>query len=296
MLGLLAGIAGSLLPRVLGDVGSNLISNKLISQPNSAMAHEQSKELQKLQQKYNTLNATTAFDRNRQLMWEQFYNETTAYKNRYKMTMDDMNRAGLNPVLAASGGFNVGSGPDAALATTPMASTSGGQGVLPSYPQAGSSALRFAQAGKEVEQTKLFSSEIELKIQQATNTIADTELKRAQQGLVEDQERETVERIKKIQEEILKVIKDRNLTEKNIELMDQQVAKLTEEVKRLVATTPIYVDSGLIYSSTWSKIINWIDSNYSDWWSNVITYPFKKAKDGLKELDKFLESRRIYNE
>ena len=33
--------------------------------------------------------------------------EKEAYQNRYRWTMDDMRKAGLNPILAASGGFNV---------------------------------------------------------------------------------------------------------------------------------------------------------------------------------------------
>lgn len=46
-----------------------------------------------------------------------------AYKKRYQHTMEDMRRAGLNPILAASGGFNVGSGPTASAPTAHMANS-----------------------------------------------------------------------------------------------------------------------------------------------------------------------------
>ena len=47
------------------------------------------------------------------------------YKRRYQHTVADMRAAGLNPILAASGGFNVGSGPTVSKADSTPGTTPG---------------------------------------------------------------------------------------------------------------------------------------------------------------------------
>lgn len=49
---------------------------------------------------------------------QQWQREYGAYKSRYQDTMADMKAAGLNPILAAGSGFNVGSGPSASTPQT----------------------------------------------------------------------------------------------------------------------------------------------------------------------------------
>ena len=101
------------------------------------------------------------------------------YKNRYKWTMEDMKRSGLNPILAATGGFNVGSGPQIASAQSFQA---------PASQSLSSTALDFAkteQSGAETEkiaeETDKIHSEINLILRQIIKT--DTENKQVVQNI-----------------------------------------------------------------------------------------------------------------
>lgn len=119
--------AGSLLDKVtpsLIDLGSQYLGNKYITRPNSAYAWDQSREAAEL-----------SWNRTRD-----------AYKTRYQDTMADMKSAGLNPILAASGGFNIGN-PGQAPSPT---------GFMPHQPthQASSSAKNVADISKINQETK----------------------------------------------------------------------------------------------------------------------------------------------
>lgn len=77
------------------DLATGWLGNEFIEKPNANSAYGMSKE-----------GAETA--------WNRTYG---AYKTRYQDTTADMRKAGLNPILAASSGFNVGSGPTAVAAS-----------------------------------------------------------------------------------------------------------------------------------------------------------------------------------
>ena len=117
---ILGGLAGGAL-----DLGAQWLGNELIGKPNSAYAYKQAR-----------IGAEEAFERS-----------YGAYKTRYQDTMGDMQKAGLNPILAAgSGGFNVGNSPQ-------MSAYGGYQPQVPNV-SSSSSARNYADAGLKLGQTK----------------------------------------------------------------------------------------------------------------------------------------------
>lgn len=102
---------------------------------------------------------------------QMFQLEYDAFKRRYQDTTADMKAAGLNPILAATGGFNVSGGPSAKLPQTYQAQ----------FGQAGSSARHFADKNKADaettnigEQTKLTKQNIIHEIAKIANTKGHT--------------------------------------------------------------------------------------------------------------------------
>ena len=91
-------IASTILDAGLGFLGSSLLADN---------ANENSAE-----------QALRAFEQTQQ-----------AYGTRYQTTVQDMRAAGLNPILAASGGFNVGNSPIAPMAQTFQGNMSGTQSI-----------------------------------------------------------------------------------------------------------------------------------------------------------------------
>lgn len=226
------------------DVGSQAVSNRLISQPNSALAYEQQMSAMGQQDRFNQRAATKAYRRSTEaagiayqraaMEAEKAWNrEKTLYGERYQTTMDDMRKAGLNPILAASSGFNVGTGasshaPSISMAQAPMSSVGSGSGYTPDYPQAGSSALKFAQAKTEGERQINLSSGTNKNLADAVRSLEEISLVRARVGHTTAQEQEALKRIKKIEVEIPQIVRRTEEINEHIDLLNSQ-KHLTEK-------------------------------------------------------------------
>lgn len=112
---------------------------------------------------------------------ESFAREYGAYKTRYQDTVADMREAGLNPILAASGGFNVGSG----------ASSTPAQTFQTQYPDVSTSAKNVAEAFESRSRVSKNAQEIKNLVKQAR--------------LTEVMSNETAEKIQKLTAEITKL-------------------------------------------------------------------------------------------
>lgn len=233
----------------LFGLGSNLISNKLISQPNSGMSFQQQKVLQARQDNMNSQAATTAWnrsllagqiqnDRNKKAALTAYNREIEAYKNRYQMTMDDMKNAGLNPILMASKGFNTGSGVQGYGYTSttpqvPMSSVGLGTGTKPDYPRGSSSALDVAKTFTQKAVAKKTGAEVGLVMQKILESIQEVRTKRTQQGLMEQQEREAAARTYNLGLESSEISARINKTLEEVTVLQTKGSLNRQEMKKL---------------------------------------------------------------
>lgn len=156
---------------------------------------------------------------------DQYERSMDMYQNRYTYTVADMKRAGLNPILAATGGFNVGSGPTISMAQ------------MPTYPDISSSALDW-QKTKEAEsntdkidqETQKVIKDAELSAQRTAESLENTLKTRAEKNLVTAQERKTVQEIQNLQQEINKIMANTLLLENQTDYVQSQTAVEREYV------------------------------------------------------------------
>lgn len=285
-----AQIAAAAIPAAI-DLGAKWLGNELISQPNSALSFEQTKAAMELQNKYNIAAAdkswkrsleaaTIANSRNVYNARTAFEREINTYGKRYQLTMKDMEKAGLNPILAASQGFNVGSGVSGQMANAPIGSVPSysvgmAGGNMPTYPEVGNSALSFASRDKAIADTVRSVADTDLIVQKTLESMQDVYTKRANQGLMEQQEREsasrtynlglesyeisarinkTLEEVTVLQtksklnlQEIEKLKIERSKISKDIKLLESKIKQTDLYVKRLKNISPVWDDLGNTY-------------------------------------------------
>lgn len=199
------GIPGALIGGAI-DLGSSWLGSELIGKPNADDAFAQSKEA-----------SAEAFKRS---YW--------AYKQRYQNTMKDMEKAGLNPILAASqGGFSVSGSPEMTAAKS----------FMPSYPeQSASSAYQMMTSGDlNKEKAKTEQTERRKKAEEALNTAQDTFKKYEETVLARTQNKKAAMEIKQIYQEIRNKVAEFNRTiaesYQSLSQVDVNYAKV-EEIKQ----------------------------------------------------------------
>lgn len=177
------------------DIGAKYIGDKYINDPNTEAANE-----------FSSAASAAAFERSQ-----------GAYKTRYQNTMEDMKKAGLNPILASSGGFNVGNSPNATPAQSHMS-----PGQTFDY---GSSALKLAESDKAEADIEKSKSETDLKIQEAKESIERISKIRAEKGLITSQERESVAKMFE--------------SEQRFSLMANQIKEIGSKIEQIQAQTDL---------------------------------------------------------
>jgi len=188
-----------------------------------------------VQDYFNDANATTGWNRNQDAMALQYAYNSKAYQQRYQNTVADMKAAGLNPILAATGGFSVGNAPSVGLPNVaqsyPVTST-----LSSSAKGFAEAALSDAERSKTIEETKKVIEETAKVIQDRAKSLEETLLYREQQRLVGAQEREMVERVVKtytevgeISARIQKTAVEMSKLESDINLNKEQVLNLKAE-------------------------------------------------------------------
>lgn len=146
---------------------------------------------------------------------------TEQYKQRYRYTVNDMREAGLNPILAATGGFSVGSSP----------SIQGNQSFQTNYPWTdfGNSAKNISDSQKsnqEIEESKVRTQNLleqrKLLIQQTKHEFQKINHTRQQANLFTKQEELTQRQIFNLEQEFTKTSVLINKLNEEIDLIRQQ--------------------------------------------------------------------------
>lgn len=195
------------------DLGFQYIGNQLIGKPNAKDAWERMKNA-----------ATVAYNR-----------RMTAYKSRYQNTMEDMRAAGLNPILAASGGFQVGQVtadiPQAPMAQVPNISATNSGLNMAQMDKASQEAMKaFAEVDQVIANTSKIIEEKNLAIQNIAN-------KRAEEKLTKVKEKETVQNVRLLARKIWTELQNFNKITQEAYYLNMQTKLTHSEIARTQGAT-----------------------------------------------------------
>lgn len=213
----LGGALGSSAFDLASGLGADWLSNELIGKPNSAYAWNQSEAA-----------ANLAYDRGKEAATKAYQRERRAYQHRYQWTMDDMTAAGLNPILAAGGGFNVGGGVDASMPNIPMAT-----GPQPIAPTSSASALHMAQSQLAKEEKEKTKESTQLIRRQAMTEIQQLAKVRAETGAITAKEKETIQNIYNLEQQHVKMAKEIMVLANQSSLQAVEKDKLEEQIQQI---------------------------------------------------------------
>lgn len=185
-------------------------------------------------------NAKDAWQRSKQGAQDQWNREYGAYKTRYQDTTADMRKAGLNPILAATSGFNVSGGGAKATAATPYMS-SGSSGNI------ASSAQQLSKTKKTEEETKTEIKRRELIKNQALESIAKKVKHKAETRKIRNEEKiaaanifNAEKRLEQIKVEIAQAEQDTKLKEKLTEQARIQIDQMRANLQAMQNMDKIY--------------------------------------------------------
>jgi hypothetical protein len=146
----------------------------------------------------NMATAKQASDQSSELSQEAFDRSMAAYKQRYQNTAVDMKAAGLNPILAASGGFNVSGQPQAQMAQSFLPTTA-------AMETGSATARNIAEAEKTTIERHKVLKEIALLGEQANLAIQQAYESNAREGVANQQEKNLQAEFVKIKTETLRI-------------------------------------------------------------------------------------------
>lgn len=178
----------------------------------------------------NRNNAQEQWGEQNEMGLQQYKYQKKLFRNRYRWTVRDMKKAGLNPMLAATGGFNVAGGPSVSL---PTAAKAGDWPVA----DMSSSAKDIQELGKVEADTEQSIAERDRAVAQAQESLSRTLVNieqvaktRADTGVAQAQERKLVEEIVKVSAEVNEITSRIHLMENQVDEVQARRALEKEEM------------------------------------------------------------------
>jgi hypothetical protein len=162
------------------------------------------------------------------------------YQQRYQDTVKDMYLAGINPILAATGGFSVGSGP--AMPSTPMSNTQ----------------MDIAGSYKDIQEGKKSEAETGKKIQEKYKVIEEIAKTRAEKGLITAQEKQALQSIERIKAEIAKIFTTREKERAQTELTNVEKDRAKKLIKVLEKNLAQLTKVANVYKGPAGQIITYL--------------------------------------
>lgn len=176
-------------------------------------------------------NAKDAFYRNLEMMNMNYYYNRELYQHRYQWMMRDMAKAGLNPILAAKGGFSTSGSPSVSGASM------GAPGLQQGMPGAGlsASAKAWAEADKIQKETKNVIIERSRIVSDALKNMQQARQAQSQVKVNDKTVNKMEQEIQESQQRVQKMAEEMALINNQIDLMVLQMKSEKEEPANLVA-------------------------------------------------------------
>lgn len=218
------------IPGAIIDIGSNWIGNELIGKSNAEDAYKMSQKA-----------SAAAFERS-----------YGVYKRRYQDTVNDMQLAGLNPILAASSGFNPGNNIQPNTAQAFMAPAPDYRGTR--------SALELEQAETEQDKQAEITQTIKNKQQDVVESVNRVFKMRAERRLIKANEAKVVQEVKNL-------IRDYQIKVEVLARTIAETAKTGEEAARVAQQKQVLQKEEKILSlkiKQLQSMSQWYDGAFGD--------------------------------
>ncbi len=228
---------------VLGGIGSAFGVNELISKPNAAEAYGQSQQAAATAYANSRTAATKSFERTRDMASydrktsrgqedRAWMRQKKVLQNSVKWKMEDMQRAGLNPILAMSSGMNTASG-NVNMGRTPTrgapatAQAFQAQGFQPNMPRDYASE-RGANIGRKTQS-----------MASAQESTANVYVLRVKKGVAKAEERKLIEEGNNLQRIYMKIGADISEITERIGLIKEKQDYTQEDTERVQQDTEL---------------------------------------------------------
>ncbi|QXP08652.1 MAG: DNA pilot protein [Arizlama microvirus] len=220
-----------------------------------------------IQDQLQDSNAKDQFNRQDYFTQDAWNKSKEGYQSRYQWTMDDMEKAGLNPIMAASSGFQVGAGPSQNTATAMQAAPV----TVNPY---STSAKNQAETSKITEETKKVGVDADKAVAETHEAYSRILKNREETKVATQQERVLVQTMfnmeqdfllkvksfQKMDAEIGHMIADTNLKKEQQTKINYEKNVLVQQAREIKAQADHLAKIADVYNGPGGSVLAYIES------------------------------------